>query len=141
VPNDEIDRREVHALHRYFVWANRMRVEFFAVLEAARERGERIDLAEDEGIHAFMWMSYWYAGLFVVIEGWRELGLHDDEVHGLLESPNVDLLRRYRHGVFHFQSAYYDERFVALIRDGEDVAAWVRSLNSALGRVFLEILA
>jgi hypothetical protein len=49
------------------------------------------------------------------------------------------MLRRYRNGVFHFQPIYYDERFVGLIRDGEHVVEWVGTLNSALGRVFLEI--
>jgi hypothetical protein len=75
-----------------------------------------------------------------VIEGWGDLDLHDDEIDGLLESPNVDLLRRYRNGVFHFQREYYDERFVGLIRDGEDVVTWVRDLNSAFGRYFLDAL-
>lgn len=35
----------------------------------------------------FHYMSYWYAGLFVVVEGWRDLGLQDAEIDGLLESP------------------------------------------------------
>jgi hypothetical protein len=48
-------------------------------------------------------MSYWYAALYVVIEGWRDLGLADATIDALLQSPNVDLLKRYRNGVFHFQ--------------------------------------
>lgn len=83
-------------------------------------------------------MSYWYGGLYVVIEGWRELELRDPQIDALLASPNVDLLKRYRNGIFHYQRRYFDERFVELIRDGEDVVNWVRELNSQFGRFFLE---
>ena len=48
-------------------------------------------------------MSLWYGGLYVVIEGWKELGLSDPHVDDLLRSSNVELLKRYRHGTFHFQ--------------------------------------
>ena len=83
-------------------------------------------------------MSYWYGGLYVVIEGWRDLGLHDDPIDALLGSPNVDLLRRYRNGVFHFQRRYFDDRFIRLMTDGENVITWVRTLNEQFGRFFLD---
>jgi hypothetical protein len=124
---------EIFALHRYFIWANEMRVMFDGLLQSRPVEG-------DGRIRAFLYMSYWYAALYVVIEGWRSLGLSDAEIDALLESPNVALLKRYRNGVFHFQRTYYDERFLGLIRDGEDAVAWVRSLNSALGRFLLETL-
>jgi hypothetical protein len=89
-------------------------------------------------VETFMYMSYWYAALYVVIEGWRELRLRDEDIDRLLESENVDLLRRYRNGVFHFQQEYYDERFLQFIREGQVSAAWVRELNQAFGRYFLE---
>ena len=137
--NTRVDTTKVHALHRYWLWGNHMREEFYRVISDANARGQAVDLTAESGIYSLMFMSYWYAGLHVVIEGWTRLGLRDAEVEALLASPNVDLLRRYRNGVFHFQSVYYDERFVGLIRDGENVAEWVRNLNSAIGRVFLEI--
>ncbi len=31
---------------------------------------------DSRNIEAVMYMSYWYAGLYVVIEGWLELKLH-----------------------------------------------------------------
>ena len=58
-----------------------------------------------------IFMSYWYGGLYAVIEGWQELGLTDPTIDRLLESPNVELLRRYRNGVFHYQMTYFDDRF------------------------------
>jgi hypothetical protein len=77
-------------------------------------------------------------GLYVVIEGWRALKLRDPTIDDLLGSPNVGLLKRYRHGVFHYQRKYYDERFLGLIVDGQDVVTWVRALNREFGRFFLE---
>jgi len=44
-------------------------------------------------IESFLYMSYWYGALYVVIEGWRELKLVDPAIDQLLQSSNVDLLR------------------------------------------------
>lgn len=117
------------SLHRYYIWADRMRVHFDNVLRQPEE--------VDHSIDARLYMSYWYAGTYVVIDGWRELGMTDPAVDDLLTSSNVDLLRRFRNGVFHFQKDYDDERFLGLIRDGENVAEWIRRLNTELGRCLL----
>jgi len=90
-----------------------------------------------EVIKADLYMSLWYGELYVVIEGWKELGLSDRAVDALLASPNVDLLKRYRNGAFHFQKNYFDERFLEFIRDGKDAAAWVGDLNRAFGDYFI----
>jgi hypothetical protein len=119
------------ALHRYFIWANRMRTHFDNILSGA------VPVKNFE-IESWLYMSYWYAGLYVVIEGWRELQLNDAVIDSLLRSPNVELLRRYRNGVFHFQKAYMDDRFMAFITEGVNEVAWVRELNEQLGRFFLE---
>ena len=37
-------------------------------------------------------MALLYGMLYVVIEGWQELGLSDPEIDQLLKSPNVGLL-------------------------------------------------
>lgn len=85
-------------------------------------------------------MSYWYAGLYVVAEGWKKLKLSDTQINRLLDSPNLELLRRYRNGTFHFQSEYNDQRFIDLINNGENIVTWVRELNQQVGRYFLEVL-
>jgi hypothetical protein len=126
---------EVVTLHRYFIWANRMRTHFDEIL--AREQLPIKDAAE---IESFLYMSYWYGGLYVVIEGWKALSLSDTIIDELLRSPNVKLLKRYRHGVFHFQRNYHDKRFVEFMSQGVNEVAWVRSLNEQFGRYFLEQL-
>ena len=118
------------SLHRYYIWANRMRTHFDEIIS----NGFNTQGAE---IEANLYMSYWYGGLYVVIEGWQELSLADGTIDQLLSSPNVGLLKRYRNGVFHFQKKYSDERFMEFIRDGDNVVNWVRSLNLELGRYFL----
>ena len=84
-----------------------------------------------------MFMSYWYGGLYVVCEGWQELGLSDPKVDALLANPTLDLLKRYRHGAFHFQRDYFDSRFMEFQAEQKS-AIWVRDLSDALGRWFLE---
>ena len=126
---------EVLTLHKYFIWADRMRVHFDQVLQRpGPSDGKKFS------VEPHMYMCLWYACTYVVIEGWRELGLSDPAVDRLLASPNVGLLKRYRNGVFHFQKDYFDERFIALIRDGENVVAWIRELREGLSRFFLDWL-
>jgi len=119
------------SLHRYYIWANKMRTHFDEIIS----NGYPTAGAE---IEATLYMSYWYGGLYVVIEGWQQLGLSDRSIDELLCSSNVKLLKRYRHGVFHFQKNYFDERFVEFMRDGKDAVSWVRNLNLEFGRYFLE---
>jgi len=128
---------EILALHRYFIWANKMRTDFDALLE--RQTQGRID-QDDLKIESFLYMSYWYGGLYVVVEGWKELRLSDAVIDQLLKSSNVTLLKRYRNGVFHFQKQYYDNRFLEFIEEGKNSVEWVRNLNREFGRWFLEWL-
>jgi hypothetical protein len=79
----------------------------------------------DGKIHLNLYLSYWYAALYVVVEGWTELGLSDETASALLTSPYVADLRRYRNGVFHFQRQYWDERRKELLGGGAESAAWV----------------
>ena len=118
-------------LHRYFIWANRMRTHFDQVISEGDLDGTR----ETESL---LYMSYWYGGLYVVIEGWQALKLSDSIIDELLTSPNVNLLRRYRNGVFHFQPEYNDARFDQFMTQGVDQVTWVRTLNEQFGRYFLE---
>lgn len=125
---------EVFALHRYFLQANKMRAHYYELME--RDGAARVD--DDAWPEQFLHMCLWYGCLFVVVEGWSELGLSDPEIESLLASPNVALLKRFRNGVFHYQRDYWDERFVGFIGEGVASVDWVRALNRAFGRYFLE---
>ncbi|MEK7595373.1 MAG: hypothetical protein AAB443_02135 [Patescibacteria group bacterium] len=133
---------EIITLHRYFIWADRMRVHFDEVLSNNKntttiETEEFIE--KKKGIDTFLYMSLWYGTFYVLIEGWIELGLSDPEIDTFLKSPNVNLLRRYRNGAFHFQKDYFDKHFTELMTEGEDFANWSRDLRDHISRWFLDI--
>jgi hypothetical protein len=86
----------------------------------------------------FPYSALWLAMVYVVAEGWKELDLHDEDVDALLDSPNLDLLRRFRNGAFHFQAKYYDDRFMGLLDPSGDPAKWVTNLYDAFDRWFIE---
>jgi hypothetical protein len=98
----------------------------------------RLDLRAwtKESIRALEYMSYWYAGLFVVIEGWKALKLRDAALETLLRSPNVALLRRFRNAVFHYQKNFLDHRLVEMVSEGQNAEAWVENLGREFGRYF-----
>ena len=125
---------ELLTLHRYYIWANKFRTQFDQALDSPTDPTDPplLWFASAKGLY----LSYWYAALYVVIEGWQRLGCEDGEIDALLISPNVNHLRRYRNGVCHFQPTYLDDRFVELM-GASDSVQWVRTLNSAFGRYFL----
>lgn len=121
------------ALHRYFIWANQMRGHFEEVLS---KHSGPVKKTKKFWIESNLYMSYWYGGLYVVIEGWRKLQLVDSVIDELLGSKNVELLKRYRNGVFHFQSKYSNSRFTDFMTVGENAVEWIRQLNKEFGRYF-----
>jgi hypothetical protein len=136
-----ITHRDVHTLHRYFLWADRMRVHFYATLAADRAQssaGVPQEPTSDVFLHPYM--SYWYAGTYVLIEGWRELELRDEKIDALLRAPHVDLLRRYRNGAFHFQADYFDSRLLGFI-GSDDSPRWIFDLREAFSQWFLDYFA
>ena len=127
----------VFALHRYYIWANLMRTHF----DTAALASPGSDLWSKDSIETTAYISYWYAGLYVVVSGWRRLRLRDAAIDTMLQDLEmVALLERYRHGVFHFHPEYVDERFQGFLTKGAESARWARDLNRELGRFFLEYL-
>jgi hypothetical protein len=102
---------KIFSLHRYFIWSIEMREHFQQMGKQFSPTPSFFD-NEDAG-RAFMYLSYWYAGLFVVCEGWQDLKLADSEIDGLLASSNLELLKRFRNGVYHFQA--FDGQNVGLL--------------------------
>jgi hypothetical protein len=89
--------------------------------------------ADDYGIFMF----YWYAGLHVVVEGFKELKLRDATIEQLLQSPNVDALRLVRNATFHFQKDGFISKKVIPFLKSKDSVPWVRSLTEAFSEFFL----
>lgn len=114
-------------------------------------------LAKEEGIHdprdplyasatirATGFMGHWLAGSYPVIEGWEELKLADSAVDALLAAGAVgapsprEMLKRFRHGVFHYQRKWQDPRF-AMVAGGQSGALlWAVQLERAFDEFFKE---
>lgn len=87
-------------------------------------------------------MSAWYASLWVVVEGWKELKLDDPSIDELLEAAPkyVDLLRRYRNGVFHYQPRLIEHRLGDFLSEGEGAVYWVHLLHEQFCRYYWELV-
>lgn len=106
--------------------------------ERVQRQGPAQSPAHDDWTEQWIYLSLWYATLFVTAEGWLEQKLKDSEIQRLLaDEAKWKALRRFRNGVFHFQADYFDKRIVDFVALGGDSAAWVRALHSALGRDLL----
>lgn len=121
-------------LHRYYLWANRMRGHLLMSGVPPSERiARRLWLQQ-----SLPYFALWLSLLHVVMEGWDELKLYDQKVDSLMESPSRDLLRRLRNGAFHFQVEYYDARFMEFIDSPSDPLAWATELHQAIGAWFID---
>jgi hypothetical protein len=129
---------QLRLLHQYFVWADRMRVHFRAALKLQAPSSIYVPLLQEPD--KWLYMCYWYASAYTIVEGFRELGLKDARVEAFLaQSDYVDKLKRFRNGVFHFQKKLMDDRFLDFIAL-PDSARWIAELWEALSDFFLEAL-
>ncbi|MDR3590122.1 MAG: hypothetical protein P4N41_10750 [Negativicutes bacterium] len=138
----------IFSLHKYFFWCDRMRVHYIEALLRFKTKDDEpennfAEIKNEIGTMEILWstdialyLSYWYSGLYVVIEGWRELGICDPVIDDLLQSPYVTNLKRYRHGTFHFQKDDYDIRFQELFDGGVASALWINQLSIEFNRYF-----
>jgi hypothetical protein len=126
----------VLALHRYWIWADFHKEVMLDHLSGESPDSAHPMLALGREFDAAAALGFFYASLYVVIEGWHELKLDDDEIDGLIASGNTDLLRRFRNGIFHFQHDFDDDRFLGFLNDAHEPVGWARRLHSAFARWF-----
>jgi hypothetical protein len=132
------------ALHKYYLRAEYMR----GLAGAARDQlvakygGEALQANGPrtfERFHLEMYIDYWYAGIYAVMEGYEKLALTIPEVEALRENPLFTKLRDYRGGVYHFREKYFDDAIRELPADPAS-AKWLTDLDMALGRFLLDEL-
>jgi len=96
------------ALHRYWINANLLKIYFERSLADCGNEGLS-KVTESPTARAFpltdLWilMGYWYASLYIVVEGYWVLSLSDPAIDALLEENHIERLRRFRNGMFHYQ--------------------------------------
>lgn len=122
----------IPTLYRYFIWSNFMRIQFQKALRT-KDWTPNLESIAFMAEEPFIYMTYWYASLYVVVEGWQQLGLHDPDIDALLESPSVELLRRFRNGAFHYQEPWLDPRLTDFCGVLENVD-WTTDLTARFGR-------
>ena len=81
-----------------------------------------------------------YGLLYVVIEGYRELGCSYPKVDELLVREDyVDALRRFRNAVFHYQKQPINEKLLGFLEAAES-EKWIQQLHSAFEEFLLSVL-
>ncbi len=93
------------------------------------EHREQLDEDCSESIFIGV-MSHWIAAQYVVIEGWHKLKESDETIDNLLNSyPDfVDIFRRCRNAVYHYQNNLLDKRIEEALK-GEEHYNWLVAIK------------
>ena len=112
---DERGRIAVN-LYKFVLWADTLRIQFEQTLardriELDRRRMMKLQILDKTAIEADMYVRLWFGFLYVVVEGWPQLQLKQNQplqIQELLMNPWSDLLRKFRNATFH--PADFDDR-------------------------------
>ena len=86
-----------------------------------------------------MYLLYSYSGIYLVIEGFRDLGLKDQRIDELLESPFVDRLRLFRNATFHYQKEPSSCKHLQFFGTEEErTEVWLNDIYREFERFFQE---
>jgi hypothetical protein len=129
---------QLHALHAYYVRASAIFEDFKRLRDQEKERNDAPDLLS--AFEMLSRLSVFYGLLFAVIEGFQELQISDAKLDTLLAHPNLDVLRRYRNAIFHFQADFYESMKVLEMLENDTSVAWIRSVWKELNRWFSDNL-
>lgn len=128
---------------RYRHWCIADSIKQFILTEVpGRDRARLPEeiLGMGEVFSSFMRLSVWYSLLYVVVEGYRELGVADDTVDTLLaKESHVEALRRFRNATFHYQKEPFSDKLMEFLVLN-DATEWARALNRAFEGFFQRVL-
>ena len=128
------------ALHKHWVTAGSIdhHLRRSLSMKESFPSGVSKEVAEDAiATSGFAALSVWYSLLYVVVEGYSEIGYHDAEVDALLSNEDyVSRLRRFRNATFHYQEDPLSPKLMEFLQ-AKDSSEWIHNLNRALGN-FIE---
>lgn len=130
----------VLSLHTHWITADAIKERMFLDIEDSG--GQVPKEFEELGQHfsRIQTMVVFYALLYVVVEGYRELKLKDEAIDTLLaKNQHEDQLRRFRNALFHFQKYPFDKRLIEFL-DAKDSEQWVKNLHAAFAKFFVSVL-
>lgn len=122
---------------RYLYWAEICYTKYEELLNSAEN-------PDDIPIHKFIaFSSQWYASLYVVIEGWQELEIQDNFINRILADHQklINILRRYRNCIYHFQKNLIDKRFIDLAKTRDIFQLWIFLVHEQFKRYYSDYLA
>jgi len=128
---------EIISLHKRWCTADAVK-QFISADVPVKRSEEYPQWFKDLGNKASMFhrLSVWYALLYVVVEGFRELKLIHPEIDNLLKNDEcVDCLRLFRNAIFHYQKDPLTEKEFKFL-EAKDSEKWIRELNKALENFF-----
>jgi hypothetical protein len=127
------ENAQIFAWARYVYWADVECQQYDAYEPPADEPAVGLQ---------FVLMLKWYASLYVAIEGWSKCPLSDATVDELLRDPafdhNLQLLRRFRNGVYHYQPELINDKLLGFLREATQTVAWAFLIHSEFKRVLWE---
>lgn len=128
------------ALHKYYLRAETMRAHYSKSVEILKSVYGPTEWMKDKPnplhFEARMYLDYWWAALYVVVEAYEKLDLYDAATEKLLKSPLRSKLNRHRAGTYHFREKYFDLDVLELATTGGG-AQWATALDTALGAYLL----
>ena len=133
---------EIITLYRYFTYAVHMRDLY---RREVNEDWLKMLSADMSGLLLFfystpgIYLLYSYSGIYLVIEGWKDLKLSDPKIGELLDSPFVGRLRLFRNATFHYQKDLISWKHLKFFgTEEEQTEKWLNNLYSELERFFRE---
>jgi hypothetical protein len=130
------------SLYRYYGWSTVLRNQFQEPFDKIIETDDlEGGLAEWMGPLSLgkgtIFLSYWYAALYVVVEGWGDLGLTDPAIDTLLAADYKGKMRRHRNATCHYQEGFFVDKWNEF-ENTPGSAEWIRQLDREFGRYFME---
>ena len=121
-PSEQIDR--FLSWCRYLFWTEILYQRFIE-----HDENQYTDSSVTESL-TFALSAHWLSSLYVVVEGWECASFSDDVIDELLSTyPDfVALLKRFRNGVFHYQTKTFDDRLTAFVQNGSETLLWAFAL-------------
>jgi len=75
-------------------------------------------------------LAHWLASLYVVADGWQEIGIPDPVISNLIATYDdyYQLMRRFRNGVYHFQHKPLSVKLTDFLKPKSEGTLWAEAL-------------
>lgn len=131
---------KVFTLYRYYLYAVIMRDDL-----RKENLGDFIKQLNDNissillifSSRAGVYLTYFYSAIYLVIEGWKDLKLSDEDIDKLISSPYTDRLRLFRNATFHYQKEPVSPKLLNFFGSEEEATEkWINELYAKFGEYF-----